>query len=159
MVVDDWIPLAGTRRIARLSRTVSHGFFDFLLVPLQLMGFGFSNGGEASVNFGSGRLRFGGHEVPFSEIDTARTAEDAAIPGNIDLQLCARRGSGFVVQLNNGVESIIPEATCAALLRVIPLTSIELPTEPFDETRKHSRRIFPHHLTREQAVKLLLHPL
>ena len=134
---------------------MSRGFVDLLLVPLQLIGFEFSDGGEASVNVGSGRLRFGRHEIPFSEIDTARTAEDAAIPGNIDLQLSTSRGSGFVVQLHNGVESIIPEATRAALLRVIPLTTIELPTDPFDPTGKHSRRIFPDHLTRDQVIDLL----
>ena len=63
MEQNEWVPLAGTRRIARLSRSVSNGFLDLLLVPLQLIGFAFSNAGEASVNFGSGRLRFGRHEI------------------------------------------------------------------------------------------------
>ncbi|NYF10266.1 hypothetical protein HDC94_001422 [Leifsonia sp. AK011] len=155
---DEWAPLVGTRRIARLSRSVSNGFLDLLLVPLQVIGFAFSKGGEVSVNFSSGRLRFGRHEIPFSEIDTAKTAADAAIPGNIDLHLSTSRGSGFVVQLHNGVESIIPEATRAALLRVIPLTSIALPTDPFDPTGKNSRRIFPHHLSRDAAYRLVLDP-
>ena len=156
---NEWIPLEGTRRIARLSRSVGRGFFDLLLVPLQAIGFGFSNGGGASVNIGSGRLRFGRHEIPFGDISTAKTAEDAATPGNIDLQLNTARGAGFVVQLHNGVESIIPEATRVALLRVIPLTSIELPTDRFDPTGEHARRLFPDHLTREQALQLLQHPV
>ena len=64
-----------------------------------------------------------------------------------------------MVQLHNGVESTIPEATRAALLRVIPLTSIELPTDRFDPTGERARRLFPDHLTRGQALHLLQHPV
>ena len=147
---DDWIPLAGTRRIARLSRSFS-GWFDLLLVPFQWAAFAYSDGGEASVNLVSGRLTFGRFDIPFSDIVRARTDMDAAFPENTDLHLATVRGAGFAVQLHNGIEPIIPEETRLILLEILPMTAIEQPVDPFDPTGKRASAF----LSRDAAVELL----
>jgi hypothetical protein len=116
---------------------------------------------QLDVNLTTNEFRLGSRTRPLSELVTAiLTATPATKRGSrlVSLAVGPQRGprSAFVLRARDGTP--IPKETAELLAETVRRSAIAMPENPDDPTGRFARYNYPGHVTREEALALILSP-
>ena len=100
-------------------------------------------------------LIVGRRSTPFADIDTALVEAEY---GNVDLQFGSAHGTRVVVRVRAGSMSRTRQLDSSTVLTILRASRIVMPTSGYDPTGRFAQWNFPHNVTREQAIELVLRP-
>jgi len=103
-------------------------------------------------------IRSGERELPFAEISMARIDSDSLRLGTLQLVFGQKDQFEFGVTLSKGRNVVVTERTQQLLAQVLAASRIEIPTDHWDPKGKFARSGSPFHVTRDEAIELVLHP-
>jgi hypothetical protein len=154
MIVSGWVD----RDITILERVLI-GLIGALVPVLLVVAVARLRTPRPSVNFDTGEIRFGRRTIPMSDVRFAKHLVVVTKRGRSDgivFGAAPRLEAAFRVRQTDGT-ALDPD-TARLVVEVLRRSSVVMPSSRYDPTGRFAKHNFPSHLSREEAIELVLRP-